>query len=133
METESKSKRRTFDEAFKRDAVALLSKGDQPIKQLAQNLGVSQWNLRDWSAYQRAARAGESTVAGQEQLGSAAVALEEIYLGLRTSDGLPVHRIAPAAREHWEREGWAQSSQGRVRLTAEGWLRLDALAASVSE
>jgi oxygen-independent coproporphyrinogen-3 oxidase len=91
------------------------------------------WNLRDWSAYLRAATAGESTVAGQEQLAGAAVALEETYLGLRTSEGLPVDRIAPVMREQWEREGWAQSSEGRVRLTAEGWLRLDALAASVSE
>jgi transposase len=46
--TEPTSKRRNFDEAFKRDAVALLCKGDQPIKQLAQELGVSHWNLRDW-------------------------------------------------------------------------------------
>jgi transposase len=40
--------RRTFDEAFKRDAVALLLKGDKRVKQLAQELGVSPWNLRDW-------------------------------------------------------------------------------------
>ncbi len=91
-----------------------------------------QWNLRDWTAYLRAMTAGESAVAGQERLGAAAVALEEIYLGLRTSDGLPVDRIPSASRERWERQGWAQSSAGRVRLTAEGWLRLDALAASVS-
>jgi transposase-like protein len=43
-----RSARRTFDEAFKRDAVALLLKGDKRVKQLAQDLGVSQWNLRDW-------------------------------------------------------------------------------------
>jgi transposase len=45
---ETPSKRRNFDEAFKRDAVALLAKADKPIKQLAQELGVSHWNLRDW-------------------------------------------------------------------------------------
>ena len=43
-----KPARRTFDETFKRDAVALLLKGDKRVKQLAQDLGVSQWNLRDW-------------------------------------------------------------------------------------
>lgn len=48
METEPKRKRRSFDETFKRDAVALLSKGDRSLKQLAHDLGVSQWNLRDW-------------------------------------------------------------------------------------
>jgi len=48
MQTESTRKRRTFDETFKRDAVALLNKGDKHIKQLAQELGVTHWNLRDW-------------------------------------------------------------------------------------
>jgi transposase-like protein len=43
-----RSARRTFDEDFKRDAVALLLRGDKRVKQLAQDLGVSQWNLRDW-------------------------------------------------------------------------------------
>ena len=40
--------RRTFDEAFERDAEALLLKGGRQVKQLAEELGVSQWNLRDW-------------------------------------------------------------------------------------
>ena len=48
MENETTNQRRNFDEAFKRDAVALLLKGEKPIKQLAQELGVSHWNLRDW-------------------------------------------------------------------------------------
>jgi transposase-like protein len=42
-----RSGRRTFDEAFRRDAVALLLQGDKRVKQQAQDLGVSQWNLRD--------------------------------------------------------------------------------------
>ena len=37
---ETKTKRRTFDEAFKREAVGLLLKGDKPIKALATDLGV---------------------------------------------------------------------------------------------
>lgn len=45
---ETKTKRRNFAEAFKRDAVKLLLQGDKPLKQLAQDLGVSHWNLRDW-------------------------------------------------------------------------------------
>lgn len=48
MTNEPRKARRTFDEAFKRDAVGLLLKGDKRVKQLAQELGVSQWNLRDW-------------------------------------------------------------------------------------
>jgi len=45
---ETKTKRRIFDEAFKREVVGLLLKGDKPIRQLAADLGVSHWNLRDW-------------------------------------------------------------------------------------
>lgn len=45
---ETNTKRRKFDEAFKRDAVKLLLQGDKPLNQLAQDLGVSHWNLRDW-------------------------------------------------------------------------------------
>jgi transposase-like protein len=45
---ETKTKRRIFDEAFKREAVALLLQGDKPITRLATDLGVSPKSLRDW-------------------------------------------------------------------------------------
>ena len=48
MPMETKTKRRNFDEAFKRDAVTLLLQGGKPLKALAVDLGVSHWNLRDW-------------------------------------------------------------------------------------
>jgi transposase len=41
--------KRTFDEQFKRDAVALLE-GGRKAAQLARELGISPWNLRDWKA-----------------------------------------------------------------------------------
>jgi transposase len=41
--------RRTFDVQFKRDAVALLE-GGRKAAQLARELGISPWNLRDWKA-----------------------------------------------------------------------------------
>ena len=41
------TKKRTFDEQFKRDAVALLE-GGRKAAQLARELGISPWNLRDW-------------------------------------------------------------------------------------
>ena len=43
----NKVKRRRYDEQFKRDAVALLE-GGRSASQLARELGVSVWNLRDW-------------------------------------------------------------------------------------
>ncbi len=45
---ETKTKRRTFDEAFKREAVALMRQGGKPLNQLATDLGVSPKSLRDW-------------------------------------------------------------------------------------
>jgi len=48
MAEEQRAKRRAYDEAFKRDAVALMLKGDRTLMQLARDLGVSHWNLRDW-------------------------------------------------------------------------------------
>jgi transposase len=39
--------RHSYDEAFKRDAVALLE-GGRMASQLARELGISVWNLRDW-------------------------------------------------------------------------------------
>jgi oxygen-independent coproporphyrinogen-3 oxidase len=89
-----------------------------------------QWNLREWAAYERAVRAGESPVAGAERLDAAAVELEELYLGLRTREGVPAARLPPEAAQAWIETGWAIAVGGSVRLTAEGWLRLDALTAA---
>jgi oxygen-independent coproporphyrinogen-3 oxidase len=90
------------------------------------------WNLRDWPAYERAVAAGSSPVDTREVLDSDAVRLEELYLGLRTDVGVPSAQIPSPARQAWESAGWATTTGDRVRLTAEGWLRLDALVASVS-
>lgn len=91
------------------------------------------WNLREWTAYERASGAGESVIGGSEELTDEAVALEEIYLGLRTAEGVPAERLATALVDGWRRAGWAQTTpRGRIRLTAEGWLRLDALAAAAT-
>ena len=47
-EKKMKRKKRVYDEAFRREAVALLQSSDEPLAQIAAELGVSQWNLRDW-------------------------------------------------------------------------------------
>lgn len=90
------------------------------------------WNLREWSAYQRAMEAGESPVAGSERLDDEAVKLEALYLGLRTSEGVPADRLPPDTLAAWRSSGWAEDAGGKVRLSPEGWLRLDALAAAVA-
>lgn len=91
------------------------------------------WNVRDWAAYDRLTGGGAAVAEGSEQLSDEAVALEEIYLGLRTTAGLPSGRLGPETVVAWTGAGWAsEDPDGRVRLTPEGWLRLDALVASAA-
>ena len=89
-----------------------------------------QWNLREWSAYEGALMEGRTAVESAEDLTPQAVELEEVYLGLRTAEGLPIERLPDDTVTGWAEAGWAVVEQDRVRLTPEGWLRLDALAAA---
>ena len=85
------------------------------------------WNVRDWAAYERLLQAGGSPLEGSELLDPESISLEELYLGLRTHEGLDAHRIPPATTHRWESQGWAVQVGDRIQLTSEGWLRLDAL------
>jgi oxygen-independent coproporphyrinogen-3 oxidase len=91
-----------------------------------------QWNLREWTAYERVVRQGGNPVGGREQLTAEQVRLEDLYLGLRTCEGVPATMVLPEVRREWIAAGWAGATCDRLRLTPEGWLRLDALVASVS-
>ena len=91
-----------------------------------------EWNVREWSAYERTVATGQVS-AGAEQLDARALALETLYLGLRTSDGLPAELVDPSATRRWTEAGWALADGGRLRLTPEGWLRLDAMVAAAAD
>jgi oxygen-independent coproporphyrinogen III oxidase len=88
------------------------------------------WNVKDWSAYQRLLAQGRSPMEGRELLDQEAGVLEELYLGLRTSEGVRQQLLQPGLAELWQRSGWAEIGADRVTLTPEGWLRLDALVGS---
>ena len=88
-----------------------------------------QWNLREWTAYEAAVARGTIPTAEVETLDSEAIALENLYLGLRVMEGIPGHQLPTDAVSLWMAQGWAVREGDRVRLTPEGWLRLDALAA----
>jgi oxygen-independent coproporphyrinogen-3 oxidase len=90
-----------------------------------------QWNIREWSAYEAASREGNPVREGMESLDAAAVALEDLYLGLRTVEGVSEGKLPPEAVTSWMTEGWAKKRDGTVHLTPEGWLRLDALVGAV--
>ncbi|MEO5824714.1 MAG: radical SAM family heme chaperone HemW [Gemmatimonadales bacterium] len=91
------------------------------------------WNIRAWEAYAVAIEAGQPVREGFEMLGPRELALESAYLGLRTDTGLDRARIGASMLRHWVEAGWAEESGDRVRLRAEGWLRLDALVASLGD
>jgi oxygen-independent coproporphyrinogen-3 oxidase len=91
-----------------------------------------EWNLREWAAYHEALVAGRSHIAGSERLDDEAVSLEELYLGLRTAEGVRIERVHGHILGRWAAAGWADTSTGRLRLTPEGWLRLDALVAAAA-
>ena len=55
-----KRTRRRYDEAFRREAVALVEGSGQPLREMAEQLGISHWNLRDWiPIYGRRSTAGQ--------------------------------------------------------------------------
>ena len=48
-EPKPKRVKRQYDEAFRRHAVALLESSGRSLKEIAAELGVTHWNLRDWT------------------------------------------------------------------------------------
>ncbi|HEX6927480.1 MAG TPA: radical SAM family heme chaperone HemW [Longimicrobiaceae bacterium] len=92
---------------------------------------VRSWNLRDWEAYRHAIGRGALPLEGEEVVGDEDARLEQVWLGLRTVEGIPTKDINEVQRDLvglWAQQGWAREESGRVRLTAEGWLLLDRLA-----
>jgi oxygen-independent coproporphyrinogen-3 oxidase len=87
------------------------------------------WNIREWTAYEAAVAGGGVPMEGEEVLDPDAIALENLYLALRVREGIDESQLSPGAVSTWMAEGWAVREGPRIRLTPEGWLRLDALAA----
>jgi len=90
------------------------------------------WNVREWEGWRQMVSAGGSPVAGEERLDQDKVVLEDLYLGLRTSQGVPLTAVPAAIRAAWLGQGWARESGERLQLLPEGWLRLDALVVQAS-
>lgn len=84
------------------------------------------WNTGPFAEWEAILEGNRDPLGGEERLDAAQIAAEDLYLGLRTSEGVKLSGQNLAKAEAWMREGWATISD-RVRLTPEGWLRLDAL------
>jgi oxygen-independent coproporphyrinogen-3 oxidase len=97
------------------------------------------WNVREYAAWLDAGAEGRrgavegmpATVEGIETIDAERRRLEDLYLGLRTSDGLETDLLTADRVAQWVGQGWAMKTGGTVRLTPEGWLRLDALVGQV--
>ena len=90
------------------------------------------WNVDAYAGWVRSLRDRGTSLAGEEELGPQNRVAEEVYLGLRTTDGL---RLEPGEADQvtpWVEAGWGTIDQGRLTLTPHGWLRLDALAATLT-
>ncbi|HEX5003877.1 MAG TPA: radical SAM family heme chaperone HemW, partial [Gemmatimonadales bacterium] len=94
--------------------------------------GERRWNIREYAAWDLALREDRPTVEGRERLAAAQLRIEALYLGLRTAAGVAAGLLEEAVRERWIAAGWARLEEGRLRLSPEGWLRLDALVADAA-
>jgi oxygen-independent coproporphyrinogen-3 oxidase len=87
------------------------------------------WNVSQWRAYRDAANSGASVREGRETASEADRRLESLWLGLRTVRGieLAAHGVEVDQVRHWVASDWASVTDGVLRLTAAGWLRMDGL------
>jgi len=85
------------------------------------------WNTPAWDAYRRALAAGRAPVESEEVLTPEQRELERVYLSLRTDAGVSLSAYPANRLTAWVAAGWARIARGHVRLTPEGWLRLDSL------
>jgi oxygen-independent coproporphyrinogen-3 oxidase len=91
------------------------------------------WNTREYQAWHDQIQSGADPVEGTELLDDTAVEIEEAYLGLRTTRGIPVTPANAGQFDLWRDRGWAVVVDGIGALTPSGWLRLDSLVADLTD
>lgn len=90
------------------------------------------WNEPAWEAYRRTVSEGRSPLQHEESLTAEQQRIESLYLGLRTAEGIAVAACPPDRLAAWRGQGWVVVHDQRVKCTAEGWLRLDALVSDLT-
>jgi oxygen-independent coproporphyrinogen III oxidase len=97
---------------------------------------LRRWNVRSWDAYRALVDAGRLPRDGEEVVDPGTAALEDAWLGLRTDAGARLADAGPsvaALATRWRERGWAHPAGATLRLTAPGWLLLDALAVDLAD
>ncbi len=96
--------------------------------------GVSRsWNVSAYAEWVRRLAAGASPQEGAEALTDDNRVAERVYLGLRGDGGLELDLDELPTVAPWIAAGWGTVDAGRLRLTPLGWLRLDSLAAALTD
>jgi len=91
------------------------------------------WNKSGYVDWLREVGAGRDPVEQAETLTDENKSAERAYLGLRTVAGLILSDAEVERASAWIDAGWASlDDRQALRLTALGWLRLDALAADLT-
>ena len=86
------------------------------------------WTTRSTQRYLDTIEAGQTSLAGSEELDDDQRAEERLFLGLRVREGLhpaDLPPIEPLALEDALNLGLVETSCGRLRCTASGWFLLD--------
>jgi len=90
------------------------------------------WNVVAYAEWVRRLSNSEPTLGGEEFLTDENRDAEQVYLGLRTRNGLEIGEAEVSVAELWRSAGWAEVQSNRIVLTPTGWLRLDSLAADLA-
>jgi len=90
------------------------------------------WNVAPYAGWVARLGAGGDPVEDREVLSEENRAAEEVYLGLRTVEGLRLRPGEESVVAPCTAAGWAARENGVLRLTPTGWLRLDSLAATLT-
>lgn len=91
------------------------------------------WNTSAYAAWLQRVVKGDDPIGGSERLTDEEVSAERLYLSLRTRTGLVLSDAEKDRVSAWIAQGWATlDGESTLRLTAIGWLRLDALASDLT-
>ena len=94
---------------------------------------VRSWNIGPYRAWLASVQGGALPTEESERLTPANEVAEEVYLGLRTAEGLDVVAGELSHVGRWIEAGWATVNEvDRLTLTPSGWMRLDTLAADLT-
>jgi putative oxygen-independent coproporphyrinogen III oxidase len=91
------------------------------------------WNLRPPESYLEAVECGRLPIGGSEDLDVEGRALEEVFLRLRTNEGVPAVRVAPSKVDAYVENGLLARRNGDLVATERGMLLLNELVLGLSD